>query len=86
MVLLQSTPRGPDPKVRLQKSTNPIPVRIKTDNDRDPDVGIGIRVSMPSGRPPSEIIDYFGEYIGHGQSKTAFELHCQGARFHGKVL
>ena len=32
------------------------------------------------------MIEYYGEYIGHGQSKTAFLLHCSGARFHGNVL
>ena len=52
-------------------------------------MGIGILISMPShraGEPSSEMIEYYGEYIGHGQSKTAFELHCPGARFHGDVL
>ena len=33
-----------------------------------------------------EIIEYYGEYLGHGQSKTAFELNHPGARFHGQVL
>ena len=32
------------------------------------------------------MIEYYGEYLGHGQSKTAFELNCPGAPFHGKVL
>ena len=32
------------------------------------------------------MIEYYGEYLGHGQSKTAFELNYPGARFHGKVL
>ena len=32
------------------------------------------------------MIEYYGEYLGHGQSKTAFELNHPGARFHGKVL
>ena len=32
------------------------------------------------------MIEYYGEYLGHGHSKTAFELNCAGARFHGKVL
>ena len=34
----------------------------------------------------SGIIEYCGEYLGHGQSKTAFELDHPGARFHGHVL
>ena len=33
-----------------------------------------------------DIIEYYGEYVGHGQSKTAFELHHPGAPFHGQVL
>ena len=78
-----------DPKILIQKAVNPTPVRIKKHHHRDPDVGIGILISMPSHRasePPSKMIEYYGEYIGRGQSKTAFELHCQGARFHGQVL
>ena len=80
---------GPDPEIRLQNSTSPTPVCIKTHHSRAPDVGIGILISMPShraGEPSSEMIEYYGEYIGHGQSKTAFQLHCPGARFHGDVL
>ena len=80
---------GPDPEIRLQKSTSPTPVCIKTHHSRAPDVGIGILISMPShraGEPSSEMIEYYGEYIGHGQAKTAFELRCPGERFHGEVL
>ena len=78
-----------DPDIRLQKSRTPTAVRIKTHHDRTPDVGIGILISMPSyraGEESPEMIEYYGEYLGHGQSKTAFELNCPGARFHGKVL
>ena len=34
------------------------------------------------------MIKYYGEYLGHGQSKKTFELTSEdsGARFHGKVL
>ena len=38
---------------------------------------------MPNYRAGEE---YYGEYLGHGQSKTAYELHCPSARFHGKAL
>ena len=78
-----------DPDIRLQKSTTPIAVRIKRHHDRTPDVGIGILISMPSyraGEEYPEMIEYYGEYLGHGQSKTVFDLNCPGARFHGKVL
>ena len=34
------------------------------------------------------MIEYYGEYLGHGISKTAFELTSKNldARFHGEVL
>ena len=64
-------------------------VRIKTHHNRAPDVGIGILISMPSysaGGETPEMIEYRGEYLGHGHKKTAFELNCPGAMFHGNVL
>jgi hypothetical protein len=78
-----------DPEIRLQKCTRPPAVRIKTHHPRTPDVGIGILIFMPNyraGAESPEIIEYYGEYLGHGQSKTAFELNHSGALFHGKVL
>jgi hypothetical protein len=77
-----------DPDIRLQKEDRTVEtVRIKTHHPRQPDVGIGINVSMQNDRA-SQMIEYYGEYLGHGQSKTAFELTSKdlGARFHGKVL
>ena len=78
-----------DPDIRLQKSRTPTAVRIKGHHGRTPDVGIGILISMPSyraGEEFPEMIEYYGEYLGHGQSNTAFELNHPGARFHGQVL
>ena len=79
------------PDIRLQKSSTPIAVRkAGTHHKRTPDVGIGILISIPhykaSDSCNTDMIVYYGEYLGHGQSKTAFELNCPGARFHGKVL
>ena len=74
-----------DPDIRLQKCMTPSAVRIKPHHTRRPDVGIGILISMPNYRVGTSV-EYYGEYLGHGQSKTAFELNCPGARFHGKVL
>jgi len=77
-----------DPEIVLEKDLSTVG-RVKTHHDRDPDVGIGIKISMPcyrAGGETPEMIEYRGEYLGHGQSKTAFELHCSGAMFHGKVL
>ena len=78
-----------DPDIRLQKSRTPTAVRIKGHHGRTPDVGIGILIFMPSyraGEESPEMIEYYGEYLNHGQSKTVFDLNCPGARFHGKVL
>ena len=79
-----------DSKIVLRKDPEKArSVRIKTHHDRAPDVGIGILISMPSygaGGETTEMIEYRGEYLGHGHKKTAFELNCPGAMFHGKVL
>ena len=77
-----------DPTIRLQKCLAPEGVRIKTHHNGQPDVGTGILVSVF--RSPGEKEEYYGVYLGHGQSKTAFELksyECnQRLRFDGKVL
>lgn len=80
-----------DPEIVLRKDPEKArsAVRIKDHHPRAPDVGIGILISMPSygaGGEAPEMIEYRGEYLGHGQSKTAFELNCPGAMFHGNVL
>ena len=73
------------PAIRLQKCSDPSHVRIKKHNTRKPDIGLGILIFMQS-RDVDSIIEYYGEYIGHGKSKTAFVLDHSGAEFHGKVL
>ena len=79
-----------DPIIRLEKSRTPTNVRNWKDcHDREPDVGIGILIFIPKytdGEKPSDMTEYYGKYLGHGQSKTAFELFCPGARFHGNVI
>ena len=75
--------------LRKDPDTDHTAARIKTHHPRAPDVGIGILISIPSYRAAGEapqMIEYRGEYLGHGQSKTAFELNCPGAMFHGYVL
>ena len=89
--MLQSVLLLMDSEIVLRKDPekDPTAVRIKTHHDRAPDVGIGILISMPSYRAAGEapeMTEYRGEYLGHGQSKTAFELNRTGAMFHGKVL
>ena len=90
-----ATHRELDPEIQLQKAQTPTDVSLKKHHDRTPDVGIGIRILMPSDLSlergqemieGEEMIEYYGEYIGHGQSKTAFELNCPGEPFHGQVL
>ena len=77
-----------DPDIRLQKYMTPAAGRFT--HTRTPDVGIGILVFVPSYRACTEkspeMIQYYGEYLGHGLNKTAFELHCPGERIHGKVI
>ena len=79
-----------DPIIRLEKSRTPTAVRNWKDcHNREPDVGIGILIFIPihrDGERRSEMTEYCGKYLGHGQSKTAFELSCPGARFHGNVI
>mgnify|MGYP005714728277 CR=1 FL=1 len=75
------------PAIRLQKCLDPSHVRIRRYNTRKPDIGVGILVFMTeSSNGKDNTIEYYGEYIGHGQSKTAFVLDNKDAKFHGKVL
>ena len=54
---------------------------------RKPDIGIAIEVVIPRDWELGiEDVVYYGEYIGHGQSKTAFELHCTVGRFEDSIL
>ena len=41
---------------------------------------------MPSNSVRGKRVEYYGDYIGHGQSKTAFVLDRRDAKFHDKVL
>ena len=80
-----------DPDIRLQKVSTSPTVRIKTHHNRTPDVGMSILISMPracyrAAEESPKTIQYYGEYLGHGHAKTAFELNCPGAQFHGQVL
>ena len=75
--------------LRKDPETDPRAARIKTHNDRAPDVGIGILIYIPcyrAGREANYTTEYSGRYLGHGKSKTAFELNHPGAKFHGNVL
>ena len=77
-----------EPTIWLQKCRPLTEIRIQTNHPRSPDVGTGVLVSVRPRHGESE--DYYGEYRGHGQSKTAFELKSyettQRGRFDGKVL
>ena len=76
-----------EPMIRLQKWSDPSHVCIRRYNTRKPDIGVGILVTMTESRKGENYrIEYYGEYIGHGKSKTAFVLDNKDAKFHGKVL
>ena len=51
---------------------------------RTPDIGIGIEVVTP--RETGCDVVYYGEYLGHGHAKTAFQLHNIYEKFHGNLL
>ena len=74
--------------IRFQRCSAPAALTIQTNHLRPPDVGTGVLVSIP-GVVSREGEDYYGIYLGHGQSKTAYELISisqKRARFDGKVL
>ena len=82
---------GRDPEIQIRKvitATQHGLDRHRQDwrdcHPRTPDIGIGIEVIIP--RETARDVVYYGEYLGHGQSKTAFELHCPGEYFHGNTL
>ena len=82
-----ATPVELDPEIQLHKAQIPTDVRLKKHSNRTPDVGLGIQISMPLSMSSCRAtIQYYGEYLGHGRSKTAFELNRLGAPFHGQVL
>ena len=74
-----------NPSIRLQKAEPQGDACTNIHHRRKPDIGIGIRVTIPCYKA-SGIIEYYGQYVGHGASKTAFQLHNPDAPFHGKVL
>ena len=80
---------GPDPDIRFTKSNESTSIshaEVAAHHARPPDVGIGIQVLVPSPFGTGHNEEYYGEYLGHGQSKTVFQLHSPGERFHGHVL
>ncbi len=84
-----ATEQAGDLEIRLERSrasTLDSHAHHGVHHDRPPDVGIGIRVFLPSHATGMDAVEYYGEYLGHGQSKTAFELQCPGGRFDGTVL
>ena len=84
-----ATEQAGDLEIRLERSrasTLDSHAHHGAHHDRSPDIGIGIRVFLPSHATGINAVEYYGEYLGHGQSKTAFELQCPGARFDGSVL
>ena len=56
---------------------------MRLTHDRKPDVGLHLLVVVPSDKSGAVTITYFGEYLGHGLSKTAFLLSAKGEKFDG---
>jgi hypothetical protein len=84
-----------DPPIRLEKSLReftPNPnsqgAHHKRRAGRPPDIALKIRVFIPSGTATERAadIEYSGDYVGHGQSKTVFKLHCPNEYFDGTIL
>ena len=80
-----------DPPIRLSKATRDCKQNMNrpgAHHTRTPDIALSISVFIPSSHATERAadIEYSGEYVGHGQSKTAFELHCRGERFDGAIL
>ena len=69
----RDTSPGTAPAVSVSKCRSLDVLSVDLQHNRQPDVGIGIRVQMHSTcYAPAQ--EYYGEYIGHGLTKTAFLL------------
>ena len=75
-----------DATVHLREINHAVAPPIKTTHTRKPDVGLHLLVVIPSDEAGAADTSYFGEYLGHGNSKTSFQLIAQGQRFHDNVL
>ena len=91
-----------DPEIRLEKASRSLWTSRRTSSTpqaldpnspgahhpRPPDIALDIKVAIPTGTATERAVvsEYSGEYAGHGQSKTAFKLHCQGEAFDGAIL
>ena len=80
-----------DPDIRIEKVTSVLPTNVNrtgAHHDRLPDIGLSIRAFISTGAATEHAVvtKYSGEYIGHGQSKTVFKLHCHGGTFDGCIL
>ena len=80
-----------DPQIRLQAAATERGVPVGN-HPRRPDIAMDIRVFIPPRHPwHNRDVEYSGHYVGHGQSKTVFELqgvateHANDS-FHGAVL
>ena len=65
--------RSAAPAVFVSKCNSVDVLHIDLQHSRQPDVGIGIRVEIHAAKY-ARAQEYYGEYIGHGLTKTAFLL------------
>ena len=82
-----------DPDIRIEKVTSVLPTNVNrtgAHHGRVPDIGLSIRAFIATGTATEHAVvtEYSGEYIGHGQSKTVFKLHClrESGTFDGCIL
>ena len=80
-------PRDLEIQIRRKVSATEHDRHWRDHHTRKPDIGIGIEVVILRDCELGFVdVVYHGEYIGHGQSKTAFELRNADGEYHGKVL
>ena len=66
-----------DPDIRIEKALSSLPTREHRPGEhhgRRPDIALSIKAIIPTAPATKHapMIDYSGEYVGHGQSTTAF--------------
>jgi len=74
--------------IRLEKVPPRGDVFLTTHHNRHPDIGPGISIMFPwyDAEASTTETTFYGHYKGHGQSKTVFEIHKEGHRFHDQIL
>ena len=80
-----------DPDICIETALSSLPThehRPGEHHGRLSDIALSIKSIIPTAPATKHapMIDYSGEYVGHGQSKTAFKLRCHDESFDGCIL